>query len=155
MGMPPPPSTSRLLLAPCLPRSVGFLPVLFPPERRFGYCPVHGKPVPVDPSQFIILAQAPLPDLQEHSRFAPLLEPSMGAAAGADACRIQRVPLAAGAQDEEDGVHSCPVIDALAVAAQGVGLPGRQERVNLLPHLVGQAPVTAHFLNARDIRVRL
>src|SRR5262245_31412327 len=77
-------STSRLRLAPRLPRSVGFLPVFFPPERGLGLTAIHAQPGPVDARKAIVLQQAQLPHLQEDPRADPLLEAVVGGGAGAE-----------------------------------------------------------------------
>src|SRR5438876_4578799 len=106
-GMPAA-STSRLRLAPCLARSVGFLPVFFPPEGCLGHAPVHTQPGPVDAFQVIIGHQTGLPQGQEDAGFDPFLDAIMGRGAGAKACGVQRLPLATGAQDIEDSFHADP-----------------------------------------------
>src|SRR4051812_15049775 len=98
-------STSRLRLAPCLPRSVGFLPVFFPPEGRLGHAPVHAQPLPVDAPQAVVFQQPRLPQGQEDAVPDPLLEAVVRRRAGAEPGGVQRLPLAAGAQDKEDGVQ--------------------------------------------------
>src|ERR671927_297061 len=60
-------STSRLRLTPRLARSVGFLPVFFPPEGCLGHAPVHAQPTPIDALETVIFEQAGLPHLQEDS----------------------------------------------------------------------------------------
>ena len=127
-------------MAPNLPRSVGFLPVFFPPERGLGHGPVHGQPPPIEPLQLVVLQQALLPELGEDASLHPLLEAAVGGALGADAGRRQRAPLAAGAQREEDGIHGLAISDAWVVAAEGVGLAGRQQRLDAPPQGVGDAP---------------
>src|SRR5262249_25860625 len=74
MGMPCP-SVNRLRLTPPLARSVGFGPVFFPPERRFGHRAVHAQPVPVNALQLVKLGYPCLPKFQEDLRFYPLLKP--------------------------------------------------------------------------------
>src|SRR6516225_6203775 len=98
-------STSRLRLAPNLPRSVGFLPVFFPPERGLGHRPVHRQPRPVEPLQLVVFLQAGGPQAEEDAGQSPLLKAAVGRTLGADTGGRQRAPRAAGAQDEEDGVH--------------------------------------------------
>src|SRR5262245_61666224 len=83
-------STSRLRLAPSLPRSVGFWPVFFPPEGRLGHAPVHRQPLPVEPLQLVVLLQPALPELLEDAGPDPLLEAAVGRALGADAGGRQR-----------------------------------------------------------------
>src|SRR5258708_21981961 len=86
-GMPAA-STNRLRLVPCLARSVGFLPVFFPPEGRLGHAPVHTRPGPVDPFPIIIGSQPPLPHAQKDARFHPFLEPGLGCGAGTETGRV-------------------------------------------------------------------
>src|SRR4051794_22394372 len=83
-GTPPPP-VSRLRLPPRLPRSVGFLPVFFPPEGCLRHAPVHRQPGPVDPLQLVVRQQPGLPQVQEHAGGDPLLEPVVGPGPRADA----------------------------------------------------------------------
>src|SRR5437588_11409082 len=72
-GMPSA-STSRLRLAPRLPRSVGFLPVFSPPERRLGRAAVHRQPGPVDPLPAVVGQQPVLPQRPEDALPLPALE---------------------------------------------------------------------------------
>jgi hypothetical protein len=55
---------------------------------------------------------------------------------------VEGLPLAAGAQDEEDGVHTDAIRGTWPAAAEamGVDVPG-QEELDLLPEVVGDAPV--------------
>src|SRR4051812_11793497 len=103
IGMPLP-STNRLRLTPSLPRSVGFLPVFFPPEGCLGHAPVHRQPGPVDPLQLVVQKEPGLPEPQEHAGGHPLLEPVVCGGPRANAGGVQGLPLAAGPQPEEDGV---------------------------------------------------
>ena len=82
------------------------------------------------------------PGARSHGRpgALPLLEASMGAAGVADLRGAQGVPLHAGAQHQQDGVHDLPVGDAPAVSAQGVRWRWRQERLDALPEPVRDAP---------------
>src|ERR1700745_4009449 len=81
----PRPSTSRLRLAPCLPRSVGFFPVFFPPEGRLGHAPVHTHPGPIDPLPVVVGQEAGLPQRLEDALLHPQLEAVVGGGAGAEA----------------------------------------------------------------------
>src|SRR3712207_7670064 len=54
----PCPSVSRLRLTPLLPRSVGFRPVFFPPERCLRHRSIHAQPLPVDALQLLKLLDA-------------------------------------------------------------------------------------------------
>jgi hypothetical protein len=66
----------------------------------------------------------------------------VGGRAGAEAGGVERLPLAAGAQDEEDGVQAHPVGGAGLAAAEGVGVDvGGDAQLDLLPEVVGDAPV--------------
>src|SRR4051794_29580150 len=96
-GMPSP-STSRLRLAPSLPRSVGFLPVFFPPEGCFRHAPVHRQPGPVNPFPVVVGHQARLPQVLEDSLLNPALEAVVGGGAGAETGGVQGLPLTARAQ---------------------------------------------------------
>src|SRR5438876_3959594 len=71
-------STSRLRLTPFLARSVGFLPVFFPPERRLGHAAVHAQPGPVEPLALVVGQQARLPHGLEDTGRDPFLEAIMG-----------------------------------------------------------------------------
>src|SRR5947209_20418412 len=90
-------STRRLRLAPSLPRSVGFFPVFFPPERGLGHAPVHRQPLPVQPPQLVVLLQPVLPEFLEDAGLDPFLEAAVGRTLGTDAGGRERAPLAAGA----------------------------------------------------------
>src|SRR5579859_6653702 len=70
----PRPSTSWLRLTPFLARSVGFLPVFFPPEGCLGHAPVHRQPVPIDAFEAVIFQQARLPHFKEDTLLNPKLE---------------------------------------------------------------------------------
>jgi hypothetical protein len=65
---------------------------------------------------------------------------------GAEASRIEGIPLAAGPQNEEDTVHRGAVRDTRVVAAERVGLGRRQERLDALPEFIRDAPIAAHRL---------
>src|SRR3984893_5429688 len=80
-GMPSA-STSRLRLTPFLARSVGFLPVFFPPEGRLGQAPVHTQPGPIDPLPVVVGHQAVLPQGQKDAGRDPLLEAVVGRGTG-------------------------------------------------------------------------
>src|SRR6478736_5166033 len=76
IGMPCP-SVSKLRLTPLLPRSVGFRPVFFSPERCLRHRSIHTQPSPVDALQFVKLLDAGIPQLQEDASFDPFLEAVM------------------------------------------------------------------------------
>jgi hypothetical protein len=54
------------------------------------------------------------------------LETAMRRATGTDAGVIQGIPLATGAEDEEDGIHGLAVIDAGPMAPERVRLARRE-----------------------------
>src|SRR5262249_26330400 len=138
-GTPLPPARV-LRLAPLLALSVGLGPVFFPPERRLGHAPVHAQPPPVDALQGVVPQEAALPQPQEGPVGDPLLEPVVGRRAGDEARGVQRLPLAAGAQDEEGGVGALAVGLARPAAAEAVGVgPLVDQRPHLRPQLVGDA----------------
>jgi hypothetical protein len=70
----------------------------------------------------------------------------MGRTAGTDARVIQGVPLAPGAEDEEDGIHGPAIINTGAVAPERVRLPRRQQWLDALPQGIGYPPITPHLL---------
>jgi hypothetical protein len=74
------------------------------------------------------------------------LEAAMGGTTGTDARLVQRIPLAAGAEHEEDGIHRLAIIDAAPMAPQGVWFTWREQWHDALPQLVRDTPITAGFL---------
>jgi hypothetical protein len=145
---PPSPSTSRLFLVPGLARSVGFLPVFFPPEPGLAQHPVGRLPLPVDRPEVVALLDQHGPDLREDPVAAPPLEPAMHRAVVAELLR-ELVPLAAGAEPEDDPVERRPPVDPLAAA---VGLRRRrgvlpEDRLDPLPEAVGDFPEGRQRLN--------
>jgi hypothetical protein len=131
-----------LRLTPRLPRSVGFWPVFFPPERGLAHRSVHRQPGPVDAHEVVVLEEAGFPEGQENAGLHPLLEAVMGRRTRTDTAGVQRLPLAAGAQDEEDGVEAIPVRASGSAAAEAVGiLVGRYPTLQLLPQFVGDTPL--------------
>ena len=125
---------------PVLARSVGLGPVFFPGQGRLGHRPVHRLPAPLDPVLLVVLHEPLLPKPPEDPSLRPALERPVGRAAVADAGGIQGIPLTAGAQHEEDRVHGAARIDRFAVAAQGMGLAGREQRLDAFPQFVRDAP---------------
>src|SRR3954447_14785947 len=144
---PPSPSVSRLFLVPCFPRSVGFLPVFFPPEPGLAQHRVGRLPRPLHPAEFITLGDQDRPDLLEDAAFDPPLEPVVDGALGAVPLG-QLVPLAAAPHPEDDRVeHLPPVGDA----ASG-RLPGPEfleDRLDPPPQLVGRLPDRTQRLASR------
>jgi hypothetical protein len=120
-------STSRLRFTPRLARSVGFLPVFFPPKGRLGHAPIQAQPGPVDALQAIVLKQAGPPHVQEDAGADVLLEAVVGGGAGAKLGGVQGLPLAAGPEDEEDGVQADAVGGTGFAAAEGMRVHMRGE----------------------------
>jgi hypothetical protein len=135
-------STSRLRLPPFLARSVGFLPVFFPPEGCLGQAPVQRQPGPVDALQAVVFEESSLPELKEDAGLDPLLEAIMGGGAGAELGGVQRLPLAAGAEHEEDGIHTFTVIGAGPASAEAVPVGvHREQDLHLFPKRIGDTPL--------------
>jgi hypothetical protein len=109
-------------LTPFLARSVGFLPVFFPPEGRLGHAPVHTQPGPVNALQAVVFEQARLPHLEEEALPDILLETVMGGGAGAELGGVQGLPLAAGSEDEKDSIHANAIGGAGLAAAKRMGV---------------------------------
>jgi hypothetical protein len=121
---------------------VGFLPVFFPPEGRLGHAPVHRQPGPVDPRGTVVVEQAGLPPLEEDTGLDPLLEAVVGGGARAELSGVQGLPLAAGAQDEEDGIGTDAVGGPGPPAAEGVGVDVLgDEDLQELPEGIGDSPI--------------
>jgi hypothetical protein len=74
------------------------------------------------------------------------LEAAMGGTTGADARLLQRIPLAAGAEHEENGIHCRAILDTGPMAPQGVQFAQREQRHDALPQLVRNTPITTVFL---------
>ena len=129
-------------MAPFLARSVGFLPVFFPPEGCLGHASVHTQPFPVDTLQTVVLQQSGLPNCQEDAIGDPLLKAIMGGGPGAELRRVQGLPLATSTQDEEDGVHAHTIRSAWSTTTKTVAVHmlGQVDR-NLDPEVVRYAPV--------------
>jgi hypothetical protein len=153
-------STSRLRLTPCLARSVGFFPVFFPPEGCLGHAPVHRQPGPVDALQVIVGHQTRLPQGLENAGFDPFLEAVVGGGSGAELGGIERLPLAAGAQDVQDGFHAQAIVLARAPAAEAMSvLVLGEEELHGCPEVVGDTPVvgdgtSVHSQGLQQVRNR-
>jgi hypothetical protein len=70
----------------------------------------------------VVRQQAVFPQGSENASLDPLLKAVVGGRAGAEAGRVQRFPLAAGAQDEQNGFHAYAVGRAWPAAAEAVGV---------------------------------
>ena len=60
--------------------------------------------------------------------------------AGADPGGIEGIPLAAGAQHEENGVHGGAIVHPRSMTPERVGLSRWQERLDPLPQGIRDAP---------------
>jgi hypothetical protein len=69
----------------------------------------------------------------------------MGRTTGTEARLLQSIPLAAGAEHKEDGIHGLAIIDAGPMAAQRVGLAGREQGLDAVPQFVGDTPITPYL----------
>jgi hypothetical protein len=78
----------------------------------------------------------------EDAGLDPLLKAVMGGGSGAELGGVQRLPLATGTQDEEDGLHADAVglSGSSAAEAMGVWVFGEQGSDGL-PEIIGDAPV--------------
>src|SRR5262249_25874821 len=106
---PPWPSTSTDFLVPLLPRSVGFLPVFFPPEPGLAQCRIGALPLPIDPAQLVAPRDEGGPDPLHDAAGAPALEPVVDGALGAEFAG-ELLPLAAAAHPEDDPVERRPPV---------------------------------------------
>jgi hypothetical protein len=70
----------------------------------------------------------------------------MGGTTGADARLLQRLPLAAGAEHDANGLQRCAILATGPMAPQGVQCAPREQRYEALPQLVRHTPITAVFL---------
>ena len=58
---------------------------------------------------------------------------------------MQSIPLAAGAEHKEDGIHGLAIIDAGPMAAQRVGLARGEQGLDAIPQFVGDTPITPYL----------
>jgi hypothetical protein len=81
------------------------------------------------------------PQHLKDARLDPLLKAVVGSGTGAELGGVQGLPLAAGAQHEQDGLHADAVGLARPTAAEAVGvfMFGKQGGDGL-PQIVGDAP---------------
>jgi hypothetical protein len=87
-----------------------------------------------------------LPQRQEDVSRRPLVDTAMGGTTGTEARLMQGMPLAARAEDEEDGIHRLALLDAGPMTPQGVRLARREQRHDVLPQLIGNTPITVGLL---------
>src|SRR3954452_18177232 len=135
---PPSPSTTIDFLVPILPRSVGFLPVFFPPEPGLARPGIGALPIPVHRTQLGAVLDQGGPDPLHHAPFAPALEPAVDGALGAELAG-QLLPLAAGAHPEDDPVEGGPPVGG-APPGRLLGPELAEDGEDLLPQGVGDLP---------------
>src|SRR5215210_1155581 len=133
-------SVSRLRLVPLLARSTGLGPVFSPSQRSLGHRAIYGEPAPVSSTEFVVGEQPIHPELLKDPGLHPLLKASMCRGVVANAGSIQRTPLTARPEHEEDRVHRVTIRHPRIVAAQRVWLPWRKEGLHLLPEHIRNAP---------------
>jgi len=123
------------------------LPVFFPPQGRLGHAPVHAQPLPVDALKAVVFEQPRLPERQEDAGRGPLLEAVVGCGAGAELGGVEGLPLTAGAEDEEDGIHADAIGGAWPSTAEAMGVDvGGDVHLDLSPEVVGNAPIVGDRL---------
>jgi hypothetical protein len=147
----PSPSTNRLRLTPCLARSVGFFPVFFPPERRFGHAAVHAHPGPVDPFPIVISQETGFPQSPKNTSFHPFLKPIVGSRTGNKTGSVQCLPLTTRAKHKKYGLHALTVgfSGPAATKAMCIFVFGKKQS-NAFPQIVGDVPL----VHGRHIHVR-
>ena len=120
---------------------MGFLPVFFPPEPGLAQHPVGRLPLPVHGAEFVARFHEYRPELLEDTVLAPPLEPAVDRAIVAEVLG-QLVPLAAGAEAEDDAVEGFPPIDprTTAVAARGPWSVFQEDRLDPMPKCVADLP---------------
>src|SRR5271157_1764598 len=135
---PPSPSVTMLFLVPFFPRSVGFLPVFFPPKAGLAQHRVGRLPLPLHPAEFVTLGDQDRPDSLEDPCCSPALEPVVDSALGSVPLG-QLVPLAAAAQPEDDRIQHFPPIGDLP-PSRFLGPEFQEDRLDPPPQLVGDFP---------------
>ena len=91
-----------------------------PRQGSLGHRSVHAHPGPVDAVESVVLGQARLPEAQKETVLHPGLEAVMRGGGSTKTGRTERVPLAAGAQHEKDGLGTGPIRRARSSATEKV-----------------------------------
>ena len=119
---------------------MGLGPVFFPTQRGFRQRPVHCQPVPLDAAQFIKRLDPFLPEFEKDARLHPGLKTIMRRRMGAYFGLVEGAPLAARAQDVEDGIRTAPVRHPRASSAKAMRIEVyRQHRLEDRPHFIRNA----------------
>jgi hypothetical protein len=143
-------------LTPDLPRSVGLRPGFFPAQRRFGQRPVHRQPVPLDPTQFLKLLDSRVPELEEDAGFHPGLQALMCRRMRTQLGLVQGLPLAAGAQDVEDGLGAGPIGHPWTASAKAMPIDMlRQQGFEHRPQLIRNAESSGGAVLGRTLALAL
>jgi hypothetical protein len=99
-------------------------------QRRFGHRAVHTQPGPVDTTQVIKMFHTSFPTREEDSGGDPLLKAVVCGGLGTQLGLVQRLPLAAGAQDIKDGISAAAIRRSWTATAKAVGIGvNRQQRL--------------------------
>ena len=139
-------------MTPRLPRSVGFRPVFFPPERCLRHRSIHAQPIPVDPFQFIKLFNAGVPEFLKDASLNPFLKSVMSSGFGTQVGVLEGFPLAAGAKNVENGIGAASVRDAGSASAEAMGVEAdRDERLKDGPQSIGDAEGGGGWIVARAL----
>ena len=73
------------------------------------------------------------------------MKATMGGTTGTEARLMQSIPLAAGAEHKEDGIHGLAILDAGPMAAQRMGLAWREQGLEAVPQFVRDTPITPYL----------
>jgi len=88
-----------------------------------------------------------LPEFLEDAGLNPFLKAVVGGGSGAELGGSQGLPLAAGTQHEEDGLHADAVGLAWPTAAKAVGVfMFGQQGSDGLPEIIGDSPIVRERL---------
>jgi len=90
--------------------------------------------------ELLVFLQTLRPELREHAGFLPFLKAAVGRTLFAEVRLVQRLPLAAGPEHKQNGIHRGPIRHARVVAPQWVRLPRREQRLDPAPECIGNAP---------------
>ncbi len=93
-----------------------------------------------DAFELVVLQKTLPPEFLEHPGLGPFPEAAVAGAARTDSRGIQRVPLTAGAQHEQNAVHGIPVRNPRIVASQGMRFALGKPFLHLVPQLVRDTP---------------
>lgn len=123
-------------------RSVGFLPVFFPPRGSLGHAPIEALPLPVDADLVVVLVQGGRPQLAERAALLPPLEVPVESTPRPE-LRGDGLPRAAGPQDIGDAVENLAIGQPGSPTLAGPPDPG-EEGLDPLPEGVREAEVLDH-----------